>query len=98
MLDQVREYAGSSQAPAAARVRLAGLAFSYLELDKYAKAADVAEQLVRQFPDRALAPVYWILGSAYLQLNADLVMLIACRSGAGKVSADGMFGFTRAFL
>jgi CHAT domain-containing protein len=33
-----------------------------------------------------------------LQLEADLVMLTACRSGAGRISADGLLGFTRAFL
>lgn len=33
-----------------------------------------------------------------LRLGADLVMLTACRSGSGRVSADGLLGFTRAFL
>jgi CHAT domain-containing protein len=33
-----------------------------------------------------------------LRLHADLVVLSACRSGSGKVSADGLVGFTRAFL
>jgi len=33
-----------------------------------------------------------------LRLSADLVMLTACRSGSGRISADGLLGFTRAFL
>jgi len=33
-----------------------------------------------------------------LKLQADLVFLSACRSGSGKVSSDGIYGFTRAFL
>jgi CHAT domain-containing protein/tetratricopeptide (TPR) repeat protein len=32
-----------------------------------------------------------------LDLHADLVFLSACRSGAGKVSHDGLVGLTRAF-
>jgi CHAT domain-containing protein/uncharacterized protein HemY len=32
-----------------------------------------------------------------LDLHADLVFLSACRSGAGKVSGDGLVGLTRAF-
>ncbi len=31
-------------------------------------------------------------------LSADLVVLSACRSGVGRMSADGMIGITRAFL
>ncbi|MFN7919415.1 MAG: CHAT domain-containing protein [Bryobacteraceae bacterium] len=33
-----------------------------------------------------------------LDLQADLVMLSACRSGSGRVSSDGLLGLTRAFL
>jgi CHAT domain-containing protein len=33
-----------------------------------------------------------------LRISADLVMLTACSSGSGRVSADGLLGFTRAFL
>jgi CHAT domain-containing protein/tetratricopeptide (TPR) repeat protein len=33
-----------------------------------------------------------------MDLHADLVFLSACRSGAGKVSGDGVIGLTRAFL
>ncbi len=33
-----------------------------------------------------------------LRLRADLVVLSACRSGSGRISADGLLGFTRAFL
>ncbi len=33
-----------------------------------------------------------------LHLTADLVVLSSCRSGSGQVSADGLLGFTRAFL
>ncbi len=33
-----------------------------------------------------------------LHLDADLVVLSACRSASGKVSADGLLGLTRAFL
>jgi CHAT domain-containing protein len=33
-----------------------------------------------------------------MELKADLVVLSACRSGSGKVTSDGLLGFTRAFL
>jgi CHAT domain-containing protein/Tfp pilus assembly protein PilF len=33
-----------------------------------------------------------------LRLNADLVLLSACRGGSGQVSADGLLGLTRAFF
>ncbi len=33
-----------------------------------------------------------------LRLNADLVLLSACRGGSGKVSSDGLLGLTRAFF
>ncbi len=33
-----------------------------------------------------------------LQLRADLVVLSACRSGAGRITGDGIMGLTRAFF
>jgi CHAT domain-containing protein/tetratricopeptide (TPR) repeat protein len=33
-----------------------------------------------------------------MRTNADLVWLSACASGSGKISADGLLGFTRAFF
>src|SRR5262249_12077162 len=33
-----------------------------------------------------------------LDLNADLVVLSACRSGGGRVSGDGIATFARAFI
>jgi tetratricopeptide (TPR) repeat protein len=33
-----------------------------------------------------------------LQLGADLVALDACRSGSGRITAEGVFGLARAFL
>jgi len=33
-----------------------------------------------------------------LRLNADLVVLSACRSGSGQISSDGVIGLTRGFF
>lgn len=33
-----------------------------------------------------------------LQVSADLVVLSACRSGRGRITGDGVAGFTRAFI
>lgn len=33
-----------------------------------------------------------------MRTNADLVWLSACAAGSGKISADGLLGFTRAFF
>lgn len=84
------------------RVRgaLAGKAVVHFATHGVLRPGRPSETFLALAPPAAAGHDAWLTaGEVYqLDMNADLVMLSACRSAAGTVSPDGLVGLTRAFF